>query len=66
MFLVCVVSASKKRSTDLLARNSIDIVAVQESWEKEDPKIDVGFLVRWDGFLVHECLVSEVEFITIW
>ena len=69
----------QKEITDLLACNSIDIVAVQESWEKEDSKIDVdGY--KWFGkprtsqrsqrgeggvgFLVRECLVSEVEFIT--
>ena len=56
-----------------------DIVAVQELWEKEDFKIDIdGY--KWFGkprssqrsqrgeggvgFLVCECLVSEVEFIT--
>ena len=60
--------------------DSIDIVAVLEPWEKEDFKIDVdGY--KWFGkprttqrsqrgeggvgFLVHECLVSEVEFITM-
>ena len=69
----------QKEIADLLACNSIDIVAVQESWEKEDSKIDVdGY--KWFGkprtsqrsqrgeggvgFLVRECLVSEVEFIT--
>ena len=29
----------QKAIADLLACNSIDIVAVQESWEKEDSKI---------------------------
>ena len=70
----------QKEIADLLACNSIDIVAVQESWEKEDSKIDVdGY--KWFGkprtsqrsqrgeggvgFLVRECLVSEVEFITM-
>ena len=38
----------QKEIADLLACNSIDIVAVQESWEKEDSKIDV------DGY---KCLV---------
>ena len=69
----------QKEIADLLACNSIDIVAVQESWEKEDSKIDIdGY--KWFGkprtsqrsqrgvggigFLVRECLVSEVEFIT--
>ena len=69
----------QKEIADLLACNSIDVVAVQESWEKEDSKIDVdGY--KWFGkprtsqrsqrgeggvgFLVRECLVSEVEFIT--
>ena len=69
----------QKEIADLLACNSIDIVAVQESWEKEDSKIDIdGY--KWFGkprtsqrsqrgeggvgFLVCECLVSEVEFIT--
>ena len=69
----------QKQIADLLACNSIDIVAVQESWEKEDSKIDVdGYKwfgkprtsqrsqrgVRGVGFLLRECLVSEVEFIT--
>ena len=31
----------QKEIAHLLACNSIDIVAVQESWEKEDSKIDV-------------------------
>ena len=69
----------QKEIADLLACNSIDIVAVQESWEKEDSKIDIdGY--KWFGkprtsqrsqrgeggvgFLVRECLVSEVEFMT--
>ena len=66
----------QKEIADLLACNSIDIVAVQESWEKEDSKIDISGLVSivlvkgvregegGVGFLVRECLVSEVEFIT--
>ena len=69
----------QKEIADLLACNSIDIVAVQESWEKADSKIDIdGY--KWFGksrtsqrsqqgeggvgFLVRECLVSEVELIT--
>ena len=62
----------QKEIADLLACNSIDIVAVQESREKEDSKIDISGLVSllleserggrgW--FLVRECLVSEVEFV---
>ena len=60
-------------------KNSIDVVAGQESWEMEDTKIAVeGY--KWFGkprgnqnsqrdedgvgFLVRECLVDEVEFIT--
>ena len=35
----------QKEIADLLACNSIDIVAVQESWEKEDSKIDMSGLV---------------------
>ena len=35
----------QKEIADLLACNSIDIVAVQESWEKEDSKIDISGLV---------------------
>ena len=63
----------------MLTKNSIDVVAGQESWEREDTRIEVeGY--KWFGkprsnqnsrrgeggvgFLVHECLVSEVEFIT--
>ena len=69
----------RKEIANLLARNSINIVAVQELWEKEDSKIYIdGY--KWFGkprtsqwrqrgeggveFLVHECLGSEVEFIT--
>ena len=38
----------QKEIADLLACNRIDIVAVQESWEKEDSKIDVdGY--KWFG-----------------
>ena len=38
----------QKEIADLLACNSIDIVAVQESWENEDSKIDVdGY--KWFG-----------------
>ena len=37
----------QKEIADLLACNSIDIVAVQESWEKEDSKMDIsGVLVK--------------------
>ena len=60
-------------------KNNIDFVAGQESWEREDTRIEVeGY--KWFGkprnnqtsqrgeggvgFLVRECLVSEVEFIT--
>ena len=70
----------QKEIADLLACNSISIVAVQESWEKEDSKIDIdGY--KWFGkprtsqrsqrgeggvgFLVHDCVVSEVEFIAV-
>ena len=59
--------------------DSIDVVAGQESWEREDTRIELeGY--KWFGkprsnensrrgeggvvFLVRECLVSEVEFIT--
>ena len=64
---------------ELLTKNSIDVVAGQESWEREDTRIEVeGY--KWFGkprsnqnsrrgeggvdFLVRECLVGEVEFIT--
>ena len=58
----------------------IDVVAGQESWEREDTGIEVkGYRWLWKprsnqnshrgeggvGFLVRECLVSEVEFIYI-
>ena len=68
----------QKEVGELLDRNNIDVVAGQESWEKEDTRIDVeGY--KWFGkprvsqnsqrgeggvgFLVRECLVDEVEFI---
>ena len=63
----------------MLAKNNIDIVAGQESWEKEDTRISVeGY--NWFGkprsnqnsqrgeggigILVCDCMVNEVEFIT--
>ena len=66
----------QKEVEELLVRNNI---AGQESWEREDTRIEVeGY--KWfgkprnnqtsqrgeggGGFLVRECLVSEVEFIT--
>ena len=66
----------QKEVEELLAKNITDVVAGQESWEREDTRIEVeGY--KWPrnnqtsqrgeggvGFLVHECLVSEVEFIT--
>ena len=69
----------QKEIGELLTKNSIDVVAGQESWEREDTRIEVeGY--KWFGkprsnqnsrrgeggvdFLVRECLVSEVEFIT--
>ena len=63
---------------EVLKRNNIDVVAGQESWEKEDSRISVdGYkwfgkprLVQGSqrgeggvGFLVKDCLVSGVEFI---
>ena len=69
----------QKEVEELLVKNNIDFVAGQESWEREDTRIEVeGY--KWFGkprnnqtsqrgeggvgFLVRECLVSEVEFIT--
>ena len=71
--------SKQKEIGELLTKNSIDVVAGQESWEREDTRIEVeGY--KWFGkprsnqnsrrgeggvgFLVRECLVSEVEFIT--
>ena len=73
-------SERKQEIGELLTKNSIDVVAGQESWETEDTRIEVeGY--KWFGkprsnqnrhrgeggvgFLVHECLVSEVEFIIL-
>ena len=39
----------QKEIADLLACNSIDIVAVQESWEKEDSKMDISGFVLVKG-----------------
>ena len=66
----------QKEVGELLVENNIDIVAGQESWEKEDSKIQVSGY-KWFGkprkcqnsqrgeggvgFLVRECLVDEVE-----
>ena len=60
----------------MLAKSNIDVVAGQESWETEVTRVEVE-AYKWFGkprnnqtgegevgFLVHECLVSEVEFIT--
>ena len=61
-----------------LAKHNLDVVAGQESWEKEETRIDVeGY--KWFGklrsnqncprgeggvgFLVRECLINKVEFI---
>ena len=69
----------QKEVEEYLVKNDIDVVAGQESWEKEDTRINVdGY--KWFGkprssqtsqrgeggvgFLVRECLVSKVEFIS--
>ena len=65
----------QKEIGEVLNKNSIDVVAGQESWEKEDTvegykwfgkprgnqnsQRDEGGV----GFVVRECLVDEVEFI---
>ena len=69
----------QKEIGELLTKTSIDVVAGQESWEREDTIIKVeGYKLfgkprsnqnshRGEGgvgFLVRECPVSEVEFIT--
>ena len=63
----------QKEIGELLTKNSIDVVADQESWEREDTTIEVeGYKCFGKprsgeggvGSLVRECLVSEVEFIT--
>ena len=68
----------QKEIGELLAKHNLDVVAGQESWEKEETRIDVeGY--KWFGkprikqnsprgeggvgILVRECLVNEVEFI---
>ena len=68
----------QKEVGELLQVNNIDVVAGQESWEKEDRRINVdGY--KWFGkprdvqnsqrgeggvgFLVRDCLVNEVEFV---
>ena len=72
-------SASKQKEIgELLVKHNLDVVAGQESWEKAETRIDVdGYkwfgkpcinrnslrVERGVGFLVHECLVNEVEFI---
>ena len=69
----------QKEVGELLVENNIDIVAGQESWEKEESRIDINGY-KWFGkprsnqnsqrgeggvgFLVRECLVDEVECIT--
>ena len=70
----------QKEIGELLAKHNLDVVAGQESWEKEETRIDVeGY--KWFGkprikqnsprgeggvgFLVRECLVNEVEAIIV-
>ena len=69
---------SERKQGELLQVNNIDVVAGQESWEKEDSRINVDEYKwfgkpcdvqnsqrgeRGVGFLVHDCLVNEVEFV---
>ena len=78
-FRVATSLCSEQKEVGVVAKSSIDIVAGQESWENEDARLSVeGF--KWFGkphsnqnsqrgedgvgFLVCECLVNEVEFIT--
>ena len=68
----------QKEVGELLAKHNLDVVAGQESWEKEESRIEVeGY--KWFGkprskqnsprgegevgFLVRECLANMVEFI---
>ena len=65
----------QKEVGELLKVNNIDVVASQESWEKEDSRKSVDRykwfgkphdVQRWEGgvaFLVHDCLVNEVELV---
>ena len=68
----------QKEIGELLAKYNLGVVASQESWEKEETRIDVeGYKssgkprikqnnLRGEvgiDFLVHECLVNQVEFI---
>ena len=69
----------QKEVGELLAKHNLDVVAGQESWEKEETRIDVEGYNKWFGkprikqnsprgeggvgFLVRESLVNEVEFI---
>ena len=67
----------QKKVVETLSRLNIDIVAGQESWEREGKNIVVNGYKRFGrlrkdqsnprgeggiGFLVRECLVDEVEF----
>ena len=69
----------QKEVSEVLNKLKLDIVAAQESWEREGSVIDVqGY--KWlgiprkiqnskrgeggVGFLIRECLLAEVEFIT--
>ena len=65
----------QKEVSELLKVNNIDVVASQESWEKEDSRKSVDRykwfgkphdVQRWEGgvaFLVRDCLVNEVELV---
>ena len=69
MFSGLCSECKQKEIGELLA---CDSVAVQESWEREDSRMDINGLVslilvkgvrEWEGgigFLVHECLESKV------
>ena len=68
----------QKEVGEVLGKHNIDIVAVQESWEKDESRINVE-VYQWFGkprsnqnsqrgesgvgFFVRDCLVNEVEFV---
>ena len=78
-FSVLCSDRKQKEVGELLVKHNLDVVAGQESWEKEETRIDVE-AYKWFGkprikqnsprgeggvgFLVRECLVNEVEFIS--
>ena len=74
---LCSERKQQKEVAEIIGRLNIDIVAGQESWEREGKNIGYKWFGKpckdqtnprgegGVGFLVRECLVDEVEFVSI-